>query len=144
MLSRPLLVEYTGSEIFTSGISPTKRQMAFMTTLLLYNSGTIFRTRPISNQSGDPVLRSRYAPPKSVRRTGLMGALARFLGGPGVVSPAATDSAGSVYVYAHTQESRSSALAGTMLGELALSRSRSYMACSKLALSRSYSCCNRV
>ena len=41
-----------------------------------------------------------------------MGALARFLGGPGVVSPLATDSAGSVYVYAHTQESRSSALAG--------------------------------
>ena len=42
----------------------------------------------------------------------LMGALARFLGGPGVVSPPATDSAGSVYVYAYTQESRSSALAG--------------------------------
>ena len=58
-------------------------------------------------------------------RTGLMGAVARFLGGPGVVSPPATDSAGSVYVYAHTQESRSSALAGAMLGELALSRSRS-------------------
>ena len=31
-------------------------------------------------------------------RTGLMGALARFLGGPGVVSPPATDSAGSVHV----------------------------------------------
>ena len=58
-------------------------------------------------------------------RTGLMGALARFLGGPGVVSPPATDSAGSVYVYAHTQESRSSALAAAMLGELALSRSHS-------------------
>ena len=31
-------------------------------------------------------------------RTGLMGALTRFLGGPGVVSPPATNSAGSVHV----------------------------------------------
>ena len=54
-----------------------------------------------------------------------MGALARFLGGPGAVSPPATNSASSVYVYAHTQESRSSALTRTMLGELALYRSRS-------------------
>ena len=59
------------------------------------------------------------------RRTGLMGAVARFLEGPGIVSLPATDSAGSVYVYAHTQKSRSSALSGAMLGELALSRSRS-------------------
>ena len=61
------LREYTGSEIFDSGISPIKRQIAFMATLSLYKSGTIFRTRPVSNQSVEPVLRSWYAPPKTVR-----------------------------------------------------------------------------
>ena len=58
------LLEYTGSEIFASGISPTKRQIAFMATLSPYKSDTIFRTRPISNQSGELVLKSRYASPK--------------------------------------------------------------------------------
>ena len=37
-----------------------------MATLSLYKSGTIFRTRPISNKSGEPVLKSRYALPKTV------------------------------------------------------------------------------
>ena len=61
------LREYTGSEIFDSGISPIKRQIAFMAKLLLYKSGRIFRTRPVSNQSDEPVLISRYALPKKVR-----------------------------------------------------------------------------
>ena len=38
-----------------------------MATLLLYNSGTVCRTRPVSNRSVDPELRSQYAPPKTVR-----------------------------------------------------------------------------
>ena len=67
MAASSSLLEYTESEIFVSGISPTKRQITFMATLLLYNSGTIFRTRPVLNQSVDPELRSRYAPPKTVR-----------------------------------------------------------------------------
>ena len=61
------LREYSGSEIFDSGISRIKRQIAFMATLSLYKSGTIFRMRPVSNQSVEPVLRPRYAPPKIVR-----------------------------------------------------------------------------
>ena len=60
------LREYTGSEIFDSGISPIKRQIAFMTTLSLYKSSTIFWTRPVLNQLFKPVLRPRYAPPKTV------------------------------------------------------------------------------
>ena len=61
------LREYTGSEIFDSGISPIKHQIAFMASLSLYKSGTIFRTRAVSNQSVEPVLRSRYTPKKTVR-----------------------------------------------------------------------------
>ena len=60
------LLEYTGNENFVS-FSPTKRQITFMGTLLLHNSGTIFRTRPVLNQSVEPELRSRYALPKTVR-----------------------------------------------------------------------------
>ena len=36
------LREYTGIEIFDSGISSIKHQIAFMATLLLYKSGTIW------------------------------------------------------------------------------------------------------
>ena len=61
------LREYSGSEIFDSGISPIKDQIAFMATLSLYKSGTILRTRPVSNQSVEPVLRSHYTSPKTVR-----------------------------------------------------------------------------
>ena len=61
------LREYTGSKIFDSGILPIKRQIAFMATLSLYKSDKIFRKRPVPNQSVGPVLRSRYAPPKTVR-----------------------------------------------------------------------------
>ena len=61
------LRENTGSEIFDSGISLIKHQIAFMATLSVYKSGTIFRTRPVSNQSVEPVLRFRRAPPKTVR-----------------------------------------------------------------------------
>ena len=61
------LREYTGSEIFDSSISPIKHQIAFVATLSLNKSGTIFRTRPVSNQSVVPVLRSRYTLPKTVR-----------------------------------------------------------------------------
>ena len=51
--------EYTASEIFDSGISQIKRQIAFMATLSLYRLGTIFRTRPVLNQCVEPVLRLR-------------------------------------------------------------------------------------
>ena len=59
------LRKYTGSEIFASGISPRNRQIAFVTTL--YKLRTIFRMRLIVNQLVEHVLRSRYAPPKTVR-----------------------------------------------------------------------------
>ena len=41
------LREYTGREIFASGILPTKRQIAFMAILTLYKLSTIFWMRPI-------------------------------------------------------------------------------------------------
>ena len=61
------LREYTGSAIFDSGISLIKRQLAFVAILSLQKSGTIFRMRPVSNQLVEPLLRSWYAPPKTVR-----------------------------------------------------------------------------
>ena len=60
------LVKYAGSEIFALAISRSKHHITFIATLSLYKSGTIFRTRLISNQWGEPVLRSRYAPQKTV------------------------------------------------------------------------------
>ena len=54
-------LNFTASKIFNSGISPINRQIAFLATISLYKSDTIFRMLPVLNQSVEPVLRSRYA-----------------------------------------------------------------------------------
>ena len=72
--------EYTESKIFESGISSIKRQIAFMMTLLVCKSGTIFRAQPVSNQSVKLVLRFSYAPSKTIRLSYRKCPVERFYG----------------------------------------------------------------